>query len=221
MHPILLCSITMFTIVLERSWYFWKRQSRNIDQDFKGIEEALNIDELKKAKDIAGSLSGPTAIILRLGLENCQEKHEITEERMAIAGEKIIREASKGLSLLALIPSISTLLGLLGTVIGLLMAFKKVALLQGNVSPALLASGIWVALITTAAGLLVALPALLAHHFLQNKMARLTFEMEYFGSRLLLHLKTRSQPKQAEIEKLAIKAQHAPSLRMIVPKGES
>ncbi len=221
MHPILLCSVLMLSIVLERTWYFWRRPSRNVLQKFKLIEKALLDEAHNKAREIASSLSGPTGSIIQIGLENRQEKYEITEERMALAGETFVREASKGLSLLALIPSISTLLGLLGTVIGLVLAFRKVALLEGNVSPALLASGIWVALITTAAGLIVALPSLIAHHFLQNKIAQLTFEIEYFGNRLLLHLKTAPPHKNPEIEKLAIKAQDVPSFRMIVPKGES
>lgn len=206
MHAILASSIVMLSIVLERTWYFWRAGSREISREFEQIEALLLKGERKEAAALAAELSGPIGRVLQTGLNRTEDRHEITEERMAIFGEALMHEAEKGLSLLALIPSISTLLGLLGTVLGLVMAFQKVAFMEGNVSPALLASGIWVALLTTVAGLLVAIPALVAHYYIQNRLSRLTFEMEHFANRLLLVLKN-TEPVQ-EPARAGMPAQH-------------
>jgi len=196
MHPILLLSVIALTLSLERLWYFLGCRTRRIVPHFEDIENALIHHKREKAREIASRMSGPIGKILQKGLG--ESNYELAQERMAISGELIAKEATRGLSLLALIPSIATMLGLLGTVLGLVAAFKKVAFLQGNVSPALLASGIWVALITTVAGLIVAIPSLIAHHFFQSAVAKLQFEMEHYGSRLLLLLKSRaSEPVPA------------------------
>ncbi len=202
MHPILLCSIIMLTIVIERTAYFLRIRSANIPHHFALIEHALLKKNFKETQEIIEGLSGPIAHILHVGLKTPEETIEVIEENMAIAGEQMAREAAKGVSLLALIPSVSTLLGLLGTIIGLSLAFKKVAGFEGQVSPVLLASGIWVSLITTVAGLSVAISGLIAHHFIQNRVSRLTFEIEHFGSRLLLLLK-KTKPYDQSTKKTA------------------
>ncbi len=220
MHPILACSVLMLTILIERTAYFWRIGSGTILEKFPLIERCLLEGNTSEAKKIAGALSGPIAHILQIGLVHPEEKAEIIEENMAIAGDEIARQAAKGLSLLALIPSISTLLGLLGTVIGLSLAFQKVALLENLVSPALLASGIWVALITTVAGLLVAIPSLIAHHYIQNKVSRLTFEIEHFGSRLLLLLKKHQSHTESGDEKSPLNPHYEnPAFRMTTQQG--
>lgn len=90
------------------------------------------------------------------------------------------------------------MLGLLGTVVGLVEAFQKVAEMQERVSPASLASGIWAALITTVGGLFVTIPTLIAHHFFQGRVAHLAFRIEHYGCELLLLLKReqRAFPKR-------------------------
>ncbi|MFQ5779820.1 MAG: MotA/TolQ/ExbB proton channel family protein [Nitrospiria bacterium] len=189
MHPILAASVIALAITLERCWYFWRIRSRDIARRFEQIEGFLLRGDDKDAKRVAKDTAGPLGKVLQLGLEDHDEVLEILQERMMICGEEVSREAGKGLSLLALIPSVSTMLGLLGTVVGMVSAFQRVAQMEGRVSPALLASGIWVALITTVAGLLVAIPTLIAHHTLQARLTRLSFEIEHYGSRLLLLLK--------------------------------
>ncbi len=189
MHPILAASVMALAITLERLWYFWRIGSREVNRRFERIEKLLSKGKVKEAARIAASISGPIGKILQIGLKETGEEPEIVAERMAICGDAIAREASKGLSLLALISPVSTMLGLLGTVFGMVLSFQRLSLIEGALSPALLASGIWVALITTVAGMTVAIPALIAHHTLQSRKERLIFEIEHFGSRLLLLLK--------------------------------
>lgn len=189
MHPILFCSIIALAITLDRWWYFRKIREKDIGRKFTRVETSLLKGTSMEGLRILKNLSGPIGEILRSALQNSLEPHEIIEEKLLISAERVSREAGQGLSLLALIPSVSTMLGLLGTVIGLALAFQKMALMEGSVSPAHMASGIWVALITTVAGLLVAIPSLIAHHFIQSRQIRMTFEIEHYGSRLLLLLK--------------------------------
>lgn len=222
MHPILFFSVVALTITFERLWYFARLGGRDVHEKFEQIQQALMNGHQKKAKQVANTISGPLGMILKQGLSEAQ--HEIAAEQMAISGEKITKEAAKGLSLMALIPSLATLLGLLGTVIGLVLAFKKVAFIEGNVSPTLLASGIWVALITTAAGLIVAVPTLIAHHFFQNGVSKLQFEIEHYGSRLLLLLKDLS-PETTLAEETSenpsrIVRSRPQTLDMLLSKGE-
>ncbi|MGC9325765.1 MAG: MotA/TolQ/ExbB proton channel family protein [Desulfomonilia bacterium] len=97
------------------------------------------------------------------------------EERITIMAEKEIDRLSSGIGFIRLVSQTSPLLGLLGTVFGMITAFRRVSNAGGSVNPAELASGIWVALLTTAEGLIVALAAFLMYHYLQfiiNKMAK-------------------------------------------------
>lgn len=188
MHPILIASILAFGIALERGWFFWK-----IRGDARAVFEELKERLLKGDREItlktAEEAPRPVGAVLKEGLVYWEEGPEIVQEVMAIRSEEALREAQKGLSVLAVIASITPMLGLLGTVVGLVEAFQKVAEMQERVSPALLASGIWAALITTVGGLFVAIPTLIVYHYFQGKVAHLAFQLEHYGSELLLLLK--------------------------------
>ncbi|MFQ5596675.1 MAG: MotA/TolQ/ExbB proton channel family protein [Nitrospiria bacterium] len=201
MHPILVASVIALAVTLERLWYFWFTRSKALKARFERVENLLSIGKEKEAAAIAATLTGPIGSILQLGLNEPAEDPEIVAERMAIRGEEIDREAAKGLALLGLIPPVSTMLGLLGTVVGMVLSFQRLSLIQGALSPALLASGIWVALITTVSGMAVAIPALIAHYYLQGRKDRLVYEIEHYGSRLLVQLRKTHAPQDASSEK--------------------
>ncbi len=188
MHPIFIASVTAIAIALERGWFFWRIRG-DVQGSFEELKEWLIKKDLRTALKIAERAPGPVGIVLREGLKHWGEGAEIVQEVMAIRGEEVLRESQKGLSVLAMIASISTMLGLLGTVVGLVDAFQKVAEMKEHVSPALLASGIWMALITTVGGLFVAIPSLIVHHFFQQKISHLAFQIEHYVSELLLLLK--------------------------------
>ena len=96
------------------------------------------------------------------------------EEELAVVGTRQVREIEKGLSWLGVIAMITPLLGLTGTVIGMIKAFMVISV-QSSVNPSMLAGGIWEALITTAAGLLVAIPVHIGHHWLEKQADEITF----------------------------------------------
>jgi biopolymer transport protein ExbB len=96
-----------------------------------------------------------------------------------------------------LIAGLSPLIGLLGTVVGMVKAFQQVATTQGAVDPSLLAGGIWEALLTTVDGLVVAIPALIVHHALDQRIKRYAYEMDYYSS-ALIRLLSRSESMHAQ-----------------------
>lgn len=203
MHPILLASILALAIALERWRYFRKTRPRKIGRQFEIIEAHLLSGRENEAWAVAARISGPIGSVLSEALEGTEEDPDLKEEKMAIRGEEILREAARGLSVLGLIASVSTMLGLLGTVVGLVEAFQRVAELEERVSPAHLASGIWVALITTVAGLFVAIPTLIAHHLLQLRHSQLAFQIEHYGNRLLLLLRKKKTVNHAPSQVLS------------------
>jgi Biopolymer transport proteins len=108
--------------------------------------------------------------ILKALSEGCDEKG------LSIIGTRQVREIERGLSWLSLIATITPLLGLTGTVTGMIKAFMVIAH-STSVNPAMLAGGIWEALITTAAGLLVAIPIHVGHHYLEKQADEIAFVM--------------------------------------------
>lgn len=188
MHPILIASITALAIFLERGWFF--RQIRGDMKDiFEIMAEHLSKGDLKGALRMVDRVPEPIGIVLREGLRHLEEGPEIAHEAMAIRGAQILRSARKGIPVLALISSVTPMIGLLGTITGMVAAFQQMAGAGEQVSPALLASGIWTALITTVGGLLVAIPALIVHHYFEERISRLSFQIEHYGSELLLLIK--------------------------------
>lgn len=188
MHPVLVASIVALAIALERGWFFWRIRG-SVHAIFDDLKEHLLKGDREGALKVAERKGGPIGIVLREGLRHWEEGPEIVQEVMAIRGEEVLLSARSGIPLLALIASISTMLGLLGTVVGLVEAFQRVAEMEERVSPALLASGIWAALITTVGGLFVAIPTLVVHHYFQGKISHLAFQIEHYGSELVLLLK--------------------------------
>jgi biopolymer transport protein ExbB len=107
------------------------------------------------------------------------------EKEVAGAGTRAVRGLERGLGSLALVSSISPLLGLTGTVLGMIGAFRSLAASGAAANPELLASGIWEALLTTAAGLLVAIPAHVAHHYLDARLGEIVFTFQALSERML------------------------------------
>jgi len=199
MHPILIASVVALAVALERGWFFWRSRG-NAGKSFEALSERLLKGDRQGAVAVAEKMIGPIAVVLREGLKHGEEGAEIAQEAMAIRGEEILRAAQKGIPALALIASISTMSGLLGTVVGLVVAFQKVAEMEARVSPALLASGIWAALITTVAGLVVAIPTLITHHYFQGKLTQFSFQIEHYGSEMILLLKRRARNELHGVE---------------------
>lgn len=183
MLPIVLSSVVAAAIVLERLWTL--RSSRVappslVGQAWRWIKEGqLDANRLK-----AMHADSPLGEILAAGLANMHHGREVMKECIQEAATKVIHELERYLSTLGTIAAISPLLGLLGTVIGMIDVFNAV-MLQGTGNTAVLAGGISKALITTAAGLTVAIPALFFHRFLVRRVDELVVAMEQEATKLV------------------------------------
>lgn len=176
--PILLCSLVGTTIFFERFALY-----RNIQKYFRNSRRNINLlldDPLTTKKNLENDLSEYSAdkriLIEALSLEN--PDHETMEIVLSHGVEREVFSLSKTLSTLAVIASVCPLLGLLGTVIGMIKAFMVVETMGGSVNAAVLAGGIWEAMLTTAVGLLAAIPLLFFHNHLEGKLHLIQAELE-------------------------------------------
>jgi len=163
MYPILLGSIVGVAILIDK-FFQYRKILRELETPLDDILE----------KRVKPNILPP---ILEGLKNNCDEKE------VSIIGTKQIRRIEKGLSWLALIASIEPLLGLTGTVTGMIKAFIVIEK-STSVNPSMLAGGIWEALITTAAGLLVAIPIHIGHHYLENRADDIAFLLKEITSEL-------------------------------------
>ena len=172
MLPLLLASIAVITIAIERIWKF--RQARiDYDQFRQQIEDAMRSDGLPAAIQVSRQVPGPVARVWQTGLESTRLPLQLLREKMEAVSIVEVERLERHLPVLSVIAQVAPLVGILGTVWGMIHAFEGVAgglALGAGVDGELLAEGIGQALVTTAAGLAVAIPATLAHHFLASQV---------------------------------------------------
>ncbi|APZ42652.1 MotA/TolQ/ExbB proton channel family protein [Acidihalobacter ferrooxydans] len=176
MLPIILASILALAIVLERFWTL--RRSTIIPPGL--LDETLRqlkAGELDAKRLQAIEAGSPFGRILATGVRNRNRTHELMKERIEETGRQVMHELDRYLNTLGTIASVSPLLGLLGTVFGMIRVFTVITSV-GVGNPHVLAGGIAEALITTAAGLCVAIPALIFHRYFRGLVTQLAVEME-------------------------------------------
>jgi biopolymer transport protein ExbB len=176
MLPIIGCSIVGAGIVLER---LWTLQAKRVlpNNLVKQVREWIAKDQLDPEHLQSLHQSSPLGQLLATGLANRHQPREVIKERIEDAGRHAVHELERYLSPLGTIAGISPLLGLLGTVIGMIKVFAAITA-NGVGNPSVLAGGISEALITTAAGLSVAIPALISYRFIRAKVDSLVIRME-------------------------------------------
>jgi biopolymer transport protein ExbB len=163
--PILLCSVLALAIFAERVIRFaiLRKRGRHVAER---VADAVSAGDMAGAQRAAGESRSPMGRILSQGLDVGNEDQETLEMVLVHATETEVRDLSRYLQSLATIANIAPLLGLLGTVIGMIKAFMVIQQMGGKVNAAVLAGGIWEAMLTTALGLSVALPTMVAHSYL-------------------------------------------------------
>ena len=176
MLPILLSSVIALAIVVER---FWSLQSKKINPPhlISQIWQWHKSNTLDEECIQSLALGSPLGKILAAGLVNRHHPRDIMKESIEEAGRQIVLEMERFLNTLGTIASITPLLGLLGTVIGMIKVFAAITS-HGVGNPSVLAGGISEALITTAAGLSVAIPSLIFYRYFRGKVDALVLEME-------------------------------------------
>ena len=183
MAPIMLASVVALGIILERSWSL--RRSRVLPSGVvEKIEQLVQNRELTAENLRAIGRQSPLGRVLGAGLAPYAISREEMKARIEDAGRHVAHELECCLTTLGTIAVISPLLGLLGTVVGMIMTFDVITT-QGLGQPADLAGGISTALLTTAAGLIVAVPTVIAHRAFRAQVDRLVIEMEREAMRLL------------------------------------
>ncbi len=187
MYLILLCSITALAVAMER---LLKMHSISIDEDklLEEVGERLKQNDIVGAIEVCENAPGPVATVCKKGLLKYDRPTEEIKEAMEDAALHEIPELERRLPVLATIAHISPLLGLLGTVTGMIKAFYKIQQLatEGRpVEPGSLAAGIWEALITTAFGLVVAIPTFVAYNYLVSKVNDIVTRMERCAAELM------------------------------------
>lgn len=180
MIPIGLCSLIALTVIIER-WITLRRSAVIPPQFLPGLQSILNggAANVKQAIEYCRDNSSAAAAVLGEAIKRMHEPVELREKHIQEAGEREAMKLRKRLRMLSVIGSIAPLLGLLGTITGMITAFQTVAASGEALGRTeLLAKGIYEAMITTAAGLIVAIPILVCYHWLASKVDGLVAQID-------------------------------------------
>jgi biopolymer transport protein ExbB len=176
MWPIILCSVAAVGILLERLWTLQRKRVLP-EELIKKVSQLAEAGQVNAKVIEALEKNSPLGRVMAAALANRDRGRDIMMERVQDTGRHVVHELERFLNTLGTIASISPLLGLLGTVTGIIRAFNAV-MLGGMGDPRLLAGGISEALITTAGGLAVAIPSFIAYRYLRGKVERIVIDME-------------------------------------------
>jgi len=176
MLPIIICSVIAAAIIIERLWTLQPRRvlPKNLTRQ---VWEWVSKNQLNHTHIQTLHQGSPLGEILAAGLVNRQRERKIIKESIEDAGRQVVHDLERFLNSLGTIAAISPLLGLLGTVIGMVKVFAAITT-HGVGDPTVLAGGISEALITTAAGLTVAIPSLIGYRYLSGRVDALAVQME-------------------------------------------
>jgi biopolymer transport protein ExbB len=193
MYPIIFCSIVALAIFLERLWVL--RRKHIIPQEFiRNVENLLKKQKISDAIFLCQNDMSSIAKIFLAGLSSTQKGMWLVKEAIEERGSREATILEKNVDTLSTIANLTPLLGLLGTVSGMIKTFNAISV-QGIGNPAPLAGGIAEALITTATGLCIAIPTLVCYRFLKDKAGALIFEMEENSIKLVEIMDNYGKPK--------------------------
>jgi biopolymer transport protein ExbB len=182
MPALILCSVVAVTIIAER--LFALRHTRVLPDGMAAkVWQWVEQGELDERHIKVLRESSPLGVLLATGLDHRHRDRDTIKERIEDAGRHVVHDLSRFLNTLGTIAAITPLLGLLGTVVGMMKVFHDITEF-GVGDPGALAGGISQALITTAAGLLIAIPSLIAYRYLRGRVDALVIEMEKDATRL-------------------------------------
>jgi biopolymer transport protein ExbB len=183
MHFLLTCSIIALVFIIERAWTL-SRARVNVKALMMRVVPALREGGPDAAQEVCQRTRGPIAAILHSGLLRASRGPEAAEKAIETSGTIEMSFLERGLVALATIANVAPLLGFLGTVSGMISAFAAIAAAE-QVSAKLVAKGIQEALITTATGLIIAVPVTIAHSYFVSQIDRFIIEMEEASAELV------------------------------------
>ncbi len=187
--PLSACVLIGFVVII---WKFvdLTRKSLATRKILAEVDGLLAENRMDEAMEAASASSAPAARILYAGMERADEGSERVNKAIENEGLIQLSKLEKGLVVLATLTNVAPLLGFLGTVIGMIIAFQSIEA-AGEVEATLVAGGIKVALLTTAAGLVIAIPVSVAHNFFVSRIDSLVIDMEESAQNMIDTLHTR------------------------------
>ncbi|MEX2528344.1 MAG: MotA/TolQ/ExbB proton channel family protein [Gemmatimonadota bacterium] len=188
MYPLTLCSLIALGVIIAKGWTLWVAH-RSTASVLGSVEELARAGQMDEAIEMAASTPGPAAAILVVGLRRIRDGDAADgelEQAISTTGTIELGFLERGLVILATIANVAPLMGFLGTVAGMILAFAAIET-AGDVDPTLVAGGIKVALLTTAAGLTIAIPVNIAYNFFVTRIDTLIIDMEQ-GAQEILNL---------------------------------
>ncbi len=169
MYPILACSVLVLAVTVERAIFFLR--ARGDDEGLaRRVQSLVAGGAHDKAIELCRGGCSPIAAALARVLENAHLDEDGLERALERESSGLLEEMERHLKLLAVVAQAAPLMGLLGTVTGMIRSFMRVEEAAGAAGAALLAGGIWEALLTTAFGLFTAIPAMLAYHYFEGRV---------------------------------------------------
>jgi biopolymer transport protein ExbB len=186
--PLALCVLVGLVVII---WKFFNllAQSGRTKKTLTEVNELLAEHQVEAATEVCRDSNSPAANILFAGLERRSEGTERVMKAIENQGLLELSKLERGLVILATLTNVAPLLGFLGTVIGMILAFQAIEL-AGEVEPTTVANGIKVALYTTAAGLTIAIPVSVAHNYFVSRIDSLVIDMEESAQKMIDTLHT-------------------------------
>jgi len=188
MYPLLLCSVVSLAVIIEKGvLYLGAKTKRGMPGEVMGL---VRRGEIQQTLEKVSQMGGPVCAIIAEALKYHEPAggvltREALESRISQAGSVELKRLTRHLHYLELIGKIAPMIGLSGTVLGLAKTFQSVASTRGFADANILAGGIWEALITTVAGLFIAIPALIFYHLYDNGIRSLAHEMKTVGEDII------------------------------------
>ncbi|MEJ2543250.1 MAG: MotA/TolQ/ExbB proton channel family protein [Calditrichaceae bacterium] len=178
------CSVIALTFIFER-WLFYKQTNIDADRFFMKIKEAFRNEGTERAISVCNTSLSPLAAVVKSGLEESEKEVEVAAEMMDAMAIEQRTKLEKNLSILGTLGNIGPLIGLFGTVVGIIRAFHSLSV-SGSAGPSVVAAGIAEALMTTAAGLVVAVPAVVFYNYYLRRVETVMSEIESISKKVLV-----------------------------------
>jgi len=194
MIPIILASMVGMAVLIERI-YVLRQRSIIVPEIAEAVMTLSASQDLSVAYAICERRPGPFATLVKSGLDHSNNDWTIIRDVLEETGRQEATRLTRRLGVLETVAAVSPLLGLLGTVLGMIRVFATISA-AGLGNPETLSSGISEAMVTTAAGLIIGIPALVAYNWLNGRADRIIFDLEFYSSKVLDTLRRRQIEKQ-------------------------
>ncbi|OGS11899.1 MAG: hypothetical protein A2234_09165 [Elusimicrobia bacterium RIFOXYA2_FULL_58_8] len=182
---LLFCSVLSVTFAFERWWFFRKARLKKVDEFLAHISGMLKDGKIDKALEYTSKIDSPLSRLFHYALEHREMPRRDLEELLATKRQEERLSLERNLGVLGTMGNIAPFIGLFGTVVGIIKAFRDLAL-SGTGGPTVVAKGIAEALVATAGGLAVAIPAVIIYNYFMRRTKVISSELEIFSARLVI-----------------------------------